>query len=118
MKEAQSGSTVVSTIDLQIQSIVEKHILAFNEEPSVRTVQDRIVRSLDAAVPHVPVYCKSKHMAGQSTSSGDRYSKIVLDQQQYGSRTIPFKRGDYLLFICLSELAITPSFGISSYCFT
>ena len=32
VKEAQSGSTVVSTIDLQIQSIVEKHILAFNEE--------------------------------------------------------------------------------------
>lgn len=29
-----------------------------------------------------------------NASSGDKYSKIVLDQQQYGSRTIPFKRGD------------------------
>ena len=26
--------------------------------------------------------------------NGDKYSKIVLDQQQYQSRTIPFKRGD------------------------
>ncbi len=31
VKEPQSGDTVVSTIDLQVQSIVEKHILAFNE---------------------------------------------------------------------------------------
>ena len=27
-------------------------------------------------------------------ASGDKYTKLVLDQQQYGSRTIPFKRGD------------------------
>ena len=32
VKEPVNGSTVVSTIDLQVQSIVEKHILAFNEE--------------------------------------------------------------------------------------
>lgn len=32
VKEPENGSTVVSTIDLQVQSIVEKHILAFNEE--------------------------------------------------------------------------------------
>ena len=32
MKEPDNGSTVVSTIDLQVQSIVEQHILAFNEE--------------------------------------------------------------------------------------
>lgn len=32
VKEAENGKTVVSTIDLQVQSIVEKHILAFNEE--------------------------------------------------------------------------------------
>lgn len=32
VKEPDNGSTVVSTIDLQVQSIVEKHILAFNEE--------------------------------------------------------------------------------------
>lgn len=31
VKEPESGSTVVSTIDLQIQSIVEEHILAFND---------------------------------------------------------------------------------------
>ncbi len=31
VKEAVNGNTVVSTIDLQVQSIVEKHILAFNE---------------------------------------------------------------------------------------
>ena len=29
-----------------------------------------------------------------NASNGDKYSKIVLDQQQYQSRTIPFKRGD------------------------
>lgn len=32
VKEPANGSTVVSTIDLQVQSIVEQHILAFNEE--------------------------------------------------------------------------------------
>ena len=31
VKEPDNGNTVVSTIDLQVQSIVEKHILAFNE---------------------------------------------------------------------------------------
>ncbi len=29
-----------------------------------------------------------------NASSGDKYTKVVLDQQQYDSRTIPFKRGD------------------------
>lgn len=29
-----------------------------------------------------------------SASNGDKYTKIVLDQQMYDSRTIPFKRGD------------------------
>lgn len=28
-----------------------------------------------------------------NAASGDKYTKLVLDQQQYGSRTIPFKRG-------------------------
>lgn len=32
VKEAINGQTVVSTIDVALQSIVEKHILAFNEE--------------------------------------------------------------------------------------
>lgn len=32
VKEPDNGSTVVSTIDAQVQSIVEKHILQFNEE--------------------------------------------------------------------------------------
>ena len=32
VKEADNGSTVVSTIDLQVQNIVEKHILEFNDE--------------------------------------------------------------------------------------
>ena len=31
VKEPKNGSTVVSTIDLQIQSVVEEHVLAFNE---------------------------------------------------------------------------------------
>lgn len=31
VKEADNGSTVVSTIDLQVQNIVEKHILEFND---------------------------------------------------------------------------------------
>ena len=29
-----------------------------------------------------------------NASSGDEYTKTVLDQQQYDSRIIPFKRGD------------------------
>lgn len=29
-----------------------------------------------------------------NAASGDRYTKVVLDQQQYDSRSIPFKRGD------------------------
>ena len=32
VKPAQDGSTIVSTIDVALQSIVEKHVLAFNEE--------------------------------------------------------------------------------------
>lgn len=32
VKEPENGKTVMTTIDLQVQSIVEKHILAFNEE--------------------------------------------------------------------------------------
>lgn len=29
-----------------------------------------------------------------NAASGDKYTKVVLDQQQYDSRTIPFRRGD------------------------
>ena len=29
-----------------------------------------------------------------NAASGDKYTKVVLDQQQFDSRTIPFKRGD------------------------
>ena len=36
VKEAVNGDTVVSTIDLQVQSIVEKHILEFNEQHKMR----------------------------------------------------------------------------------
>ena len=39
-------------------------------------------------------------LVGQVTyinaTKGERYTKIVLDQQQYNSRVIPFKRGDIL----------------------
>ena len=31
-----------------------------------------------------------------NASNGEKYTKIVLDQQQYNSRIIPFKRGDIL----------------------
>lgn len=31
-----------------------------------------------------------------NAENGERYTKIVLNQQQYNSRTIPFKRGDIL----------------------
>lgn len=31
-----------------------------------------------------------------NATSGERYTKIVLDQQQYNSRVIPFKRGDII----------------------
>lgn len=31
-----------------------------------------------------------------NASSGDKYTKVVLDQQQYDSRTIPFRRGDII----------------------
>lgn len=37
VKEAQNGDTVVSTIDLQVQSVVEKYITQFNEENSSGT---------------------------------------------------------------------------------
>ena len=37
VKEAQNGETVVSTIDLQVQSVVEKYITQFNEEHSSGT---------------------------------------------------------------------------------
>lgn len=33
-------------------------------------------------------------ITGINASNGDNYTKVVLDQQQYDSRTIPFKRGD------------------------
>ena len=29
-----------------------------------------------------------------NASNGEKYTKVVLDQQQYNNRTIPFKRGD------------------------
>ena len=29
-----------------------------------------------------------------NASSGEKYTKVVLDQQQYNNRTIPYKRGD------------------------
>ena len=29
-----------------------------------------------------------------NASKGEKYTKVVLDQQQYNNRTIPFKRGD------------------------
>ena len=29
-----------------------------------------------------------------NASNGEEYTKVVLDQQQYDSRVIPFKRGD------------------------
>ena len=32
VKEPENGSTVVTTIDVQVQSIVEKYILEFNEK--------------------------------------------------------------------------------------
>ena len=31
-----------------------------------------------------------------NAENGEKYTKIVLDQQQYNSRIIPFKRGDIL----------------------
>ena len=31
-----------------------------------------------------------------NATNGKKYTKIVLDQQQYNSRVIPFKRGDIL----------------------
>ena len=39
VKEADNGSTVVSTIDLQVQNIVEKHILEFNDAHKNETTQ-------------------------------------------------------------------------------
>ena len=31
-----------------------------------------------------------------NASKGDEYTKLVLEQQQYDSRTIPYKRGDIM----------------------
>lgn len=48
VKDPISGNTVVSTLDMQVQSIVEKHILAFNE--SERDVATQGARSKNTAV--------------------------------------------------------------------
>ena len=44
VKEPDNGSTVVSTIDLQVQSIVEHNILAFNEEHKDEETEEMEVR--------------------------------------------------------------------------
>lgn len=46
VKEPDNGSTVVSTIDLQVQSIVEQHILEFNEEHKMKQHRVKEVRIL------------------------------------------------------------------------
>lgn len=48
VKEPENGQTVMSTIDLQVQSIVEKHILEFNEEHKNQAREGE--GSLDTAV--------------------------------------------------------------------
>lgn len=48
VKEPENGKTVVTTIDLHIQSIVEKHILAFNDAYKNQAIEGE--GSLDTAV--------------------------------------------------------------------
>lgn len=48
VKEPENGQTIMSTIDLQVQSIVEKHILEFNEEHKNQAREGE--GSLDTAV--------------------------------------------------------------------
>mgnify|MGYP002225891258 CR=1 FL=1 len=44
MKEPDNGSTVVSTIDLQVQSIVEQHILALTKNTRMKRQREKEVR--------------------------------------------------------------------------
>ncbi|MCI8710483.1 MAG: penicillin-binding protein 2 [Dorea sp.] len=57
-----------------------------------RLMQKKLVMSFGAVVL-IFVFLIGK-ITYINASSGDKYTKVVLDQQQYGSRTIPFKRGD------------------------
>lgn len=57
-----------------------------------RLMQKKLVMSFGAVVL-VFVFLIGK-ITYINASSGDKYTKVVLDQQQYGSRIIPFKRGD------------------------
>lgn len=56
VKEPDNGSTVVSTIDLQVQSIVEKYILEFNE----------------------------KHKNGATTGEGSKNTAVIVMNPQNG----------------------------------
>ena len=57
-----------------------------------RLMQKKLVMSFGAVVL-IFVFLIGK-ITYINASSGDKYTKVVLDQKQYGSRTIPFKRGD------------------------
>lgn len=55
-------------------------------------MQKKLVMSF-AAIVLVFVFLIGK-ITYINAASGDKYTKVVLDQQQYDSRVIPFKRGD------------------------
>ncbi len=57
-----------------------------------RLMQKKLVMSF-AAIVLVFVFLIGK-ITYINAASGDKYTKVVLDQQQYDSRIIPFKRGD------------------------
>lgn len=57
-----------------------------------RLMQKKLVMSF-AAIVLVFVFLIGK-ITYINAASGDKYTKVVLDQQQYDSRVIPFKRGD------------------------
>ena len=57
-----------------------------------RLMQKKLVMSF-AAIVLVFIFLIGK-ITYINAASGDKYTKVVLDQQQYDSRLIPFKRGD------------------------
>lgn len=57
-----------------------------------KLMQKKLVMSF-AAIVLVFVFLIGK-ITYINAASGDKYTKVVLDQQQYDSRVIPFKRGD------------------------
>ena len=66
----------------------------FLQKPSPKKMQKKLVMLYMSVI--LAFVLLIGRMTYINASHGDKYSRLVLDQQQYDSRTIPFKRGDIL----------------------